>query len=179
MHDNSLTLMETALLGLLSEGPMHPYRIEKEVRERKLRSWTDLSMSSVYKLLVKLERRGLVLRQVRKGPGNRLRKLYALSPAGERAFRSAIRDLLTRPVHPRYPVDMGLYYSGILPEEEVRDALHEYRHVLRERITEARKRQEEPSSQGSPHHRSALVLRSVYLLEAEISWINAYLGRPG
>ena len=69
MHDNSLTLMETALLGLLSEGPMHPYRIEKEVRERKLRSWTDLSMSSVYKLLVKLERRGLVLRQVRKGPG--------------------------------------------------------------------------------------------------------------
>ena len=179
MKDDSLTLLETLLMGLLSEGAVHPYRIEKEVRERDLRSWTDLSMSSIYKLLVQLEKRGLVLRQVRKGPGNRLRKLYALSPEGERLLKSKIRELLTRPVLPRFPVDTGLYYMGLLPEKEVRDALHEYRRALREQITGARQQQELLAGQGLPLHRRALALRQVYLLEAEISWINSFLGRFG
>jgi len=51
-----LTNAEAALLGLLSERPMHPYQIEKEVRSRDMRFWTELSMSSIYKLLRKLEK---------------------------------------------------------------------------------------------------------------------------
>ena len=53
---------EAALLGLLSECPMHAYQIEQEAEFRDMRSWTDLSMSSIYKLLKKLEERELVMR---------------------------------------------------------------------------------------------------------------------
>jgi DNA-binding PadR family transcriptional regulator len=67
---------EAALLGLLSEGPMYPYQIEQEVKYRDMRFWNDLSMSSIYKLLDGLERKGLVARANEVSPENRLRKLY-------------------------------------------------------------------------------------------------------
>jgi DNA-binding PadR family transcriptional regulator len=44
----NLSNAEAALLGLLSEQSMYPYQIEKEVRYREMRFWTELSMSSIY-----------------------------------------------------------------------------------------------------------------------------------
>ena len=41
---------ETTLLGLLSEQSMYPYQIEQEVKYRGMRFWTELAMSSIYKL---------------------------------------------------------------------------------------------------------------------------------
>jgi DNA-binding PadR family transcriptional regulator len=92
-----LSNAEAALLGLLSEKPMHPYQIEQEVKSRDMRSWTDLSMSSIYKLMRKLEREGLVIKQVRKSSANRLRKLYSITPEGERNLKSRIRELMAAP----------------------------------------------------------------------------------
>ena len=69
MTNSSLSNAEAALLGLLAEKPMHPYQIEQEVRYRDMRFWTELSMSSIYKLLRKLEREGLVIKKVQKSPG--------------------------------------------------------------------------------------------------------------
>ena len=51
---------ETALLMLLAEQSMHAYQIEKIVEEREMRFWTEISMSSIYKLLNKLAREKLI-----------------------------------------------------------------------------------------------------------------------
>ena len=56
---DALSNGEAALLGLLSEKPMYPYQIEQEVKYRDMRFWNDLSMSSIYKLLDGLEKKGL------------------------------------------------------------------------------------------------------------------------
>ena len=56
----TLSNKETALLMLLSEQPMHAYQIEKIVEQRAMREWTEISMSSIYKLLRKLEARRLI-----------------------------------------------------------------------------------------------------------------------
>jgi DNA-binding PadR family transcriptional regulator len=170
-----LSNAEAALLGLLSEKPMHPYQVEQEVKLRDMRSWTDLSMSSIYKLLRKLEGEGLVVRQIRKSPENRLRKLYSITPEGERTLRSRIRELLAVPGHTCWQFDIGIYNSSLLSGKEVREALHEYRMALREKITEYRKLRDFLAGEGYPAHRQALATRPVYLLEAEISWVNSFL----
>ena len=78
---------EAALLGLLSEEPMHPYRIEQEVKYRDMRFWTELSMSSIYKLLRKLEKEGFTECTNKISEKNRLQKHYSISSAGKKALQ--------------------------------------------------------------------------------------------
>ena len=78
----TLTSLEAALMGLLDEKPMHPYEIEKVIVARDMRWWTEISMSSVYKLLRKLEKEGRVKSEVRLNRRNLAQKVYRLTPAG-------------------------------------------------------------------------------------------------
>lgn len=177
MKSTGLSSAEAALLGLLAEKPMHPYQIEQEVRYRDMRSWTELSMSSIYKLLRKLEKEGLVLKKIEKSPENRLRKGYSLSGEGERRLQAKVRELLSEPEHTRWRVDIGTYNGNLVPEKVIREAMHAYRHALREKITGYRNLQRFLEGTGCPRHRLALAIRPVYLLEAEIAWVNSFLGQ--
>ncbi|HEC45013.1 MAG TPA: PadR family transcriptional regulator [Bacteroides sp.] len=175
MNDYNLSNAEAALMGLLSEQPMHPYQIEKEVKYRDMRFWTELSMSSIYKLLRKLEKAGLVIKKEEKSPENRLRKLYSLTSEGERKLKAKIGTLLSEPEHTRWNVDIGTYNSNLISEKDVQEAMHEYRLSLREKIIGYRKLKEFLIETGCPPHRLAVSTRPVYLLEAEINWVNSYL----
>jgi len=70
---------EIAVLGLLSERPMHGYDLEHEIRMRDMRYWTEISMSSVYKILKKLEEKGLINCEVKQTPNNVAQKVYSLT----------------------------------------------------------------------------------------------------
>ena len=94
-----LTNAETALLGLLSEKPMYPYQIEQEVKSRNMRFWTDLSMSSIYKLLTKLEREKIVERIDDVSAENRIRKIYRLSKKGGECLSNSAMDSCWRLLH--------------------------------------------------------------------------------
>jgi DNA-binding PadR family transcriptional regulator len=177
MNNTFLSNAEAALLGLLSEKPMHPYEIEQEVRYRDMRFWTELSMSSIYKLLRKLEKEGLVYKKEQRSPENRLRKLYSISTVGERKLKSKIMGLLSEPEHTRWQVDIGTYNSNLLPEKELKESLHDYKQALREKITGYRNLQKFLEDSKCPRYRLAVAIRPVYLLEAEINWVNSFLNR--
>ena len=111
MAEQNLSNAEAALLGLLSEQSMYPYQIEQQVKNRDMRYWTELSMSSIYKLLRKLEKDGLVLKKEEVSPENRLRNLYSLTEEGVRKLKATLIALFTEPEHMRWPVDIGIYNS--------------------------------------------------------------------
>ncbi len=174
-----LSNAEAALLGLLSEKPRHPYQIEKEVKERDMRYWTDLSMSSIYKLLRKCEKGGLVKRTNTISPENRLRALYQLSAKGKRALEKKIEALLSQPGHIRWPVDIGISNCDLLPRRVVRAALAKYRAGLAERVRGYRALQKYLRDTGCPEHRFGLATRPVYLLKGEIKWVDEYMDKLG
>ena len=60
MADQTLTDAEFVVLSLICEQPMHGYQIEAEITQRNMRTWTDLSTSSIYYLLGKLEEKGWI-----------------------------------------------------------------------------------------------------------------------
>jgi DNA-binding PadR family transcriptional regulator len=68
-----MTNAETAILTLLAEQPRYGYEIEQIIAERGMREWTEIGFSSIYNLLKKLEREGLVYcppgKRGRPGPG--------------------------------------------------------------------------------------------------------------
>lgn len=170
-----LSNAEAALLGLLSEGPMYPYQIEQEVKYRDMRFWTDLSMSSIYKLLGSLEKKGLVDRANQVSPENRLRKLYSISKAGSRALEEKLEALLRDPEHVRWRIDIGTYNCNLLPRKTVLKALKAYRKSLEKNIKGYQDLQQFLKDSNCPAHRLAVATRPVFLLKGEIEWVDAYM----
>lgn len=170
---------QASLLGLLSEKPMYPYQIAKEVEWRDMRFWTELSMSSIYKLLRKCEKDGLVRRTDRISPESRLRKLYTLSAKGRRELEKKIISLLTQPGHIRWPVDIGIYNCDLLSQSAVRQALGSYRVALEEKIRCYTALLEFLRKEGCPTHRFGVATRPVFLLKGEIRWVDAFLSQLG
>ena len=171
----NLTNTEAALLGLLAEEPRHPYDLEKQVEYRDMRFWTDLSMSSIYKLLRKLESAGLVERTNHVTRQNRLRKLYSLSDEGKAALRAKITSLLTEPEHVKWQVDIGTYNSDLIDRNALMSALDTYRESLKAKADGYRDLLAFLKESGCPRHRWAVAKRPIHLLEAEIAWVNEYL----
>jgi DNA-binding PadR family transcriptional regulator len=168
---------EAALLGLLSEQPMYPYQIEREVEHRDMRFWTELSMSSIYKLLVNLEKKGMVLRANEISKENRLRKLYSISGEGKKALRDKLVALLSEPVHIRWQVDIGTYNCDLLPAKVVQKSLKEYRKALEKSIKCYEELHQYLRDCGCPPHRFAVATRPIFLLKGEIEWVDSYLAQ--
>ena len=72
---------ETLLIGLLRDGPMHGYEMAKEI-ERRSRGYFKLKHSTLYPILHKLEKRGLLRGSWQSPAEGRPRKHYSLTPAG-------------------------------------------------------------------------------------------------
>jgi len=174
---DDISNVEAALLGLLSEGPMYPYQIEQEVQYREMRFWTELSMSSIYKLLNNLEKKGLVERSNEISPENRLRKLFSISAGGRKALQGKLEKLLGEPEHTKWQVDIGTYNCDLLPAKAAQKALKEYRKGLVKNIKCYEELRQFLQDSGCPAHRLGVATRPIYLLKGEIEWVDAYIAQ--
>jgi len=166
---------EATLMGLLSEQPMHPYQIEKQVEWRDMRYWTELSISSIYKLLVKLEKQGCVAVDRQVTEGNRVRKVYRMTDAGRRALAAKLCTLVSKPEHLRWQVDIALSNLNLLPKKRALKCLERYGKELDALADGYRRLQGFLREQDCPTYRMAIARRPVYLLEAERRWLEDYL----
>lgn len=171
----ALTNAEAALLGLLSERPMHPYRIEKEVQYRDMRFWTDLSMSSIYKLLRSMESRGFVRSELEITEDNRTRKVYHLTPEGRGALRVSLQQILSEPEHQRWAMDIAISNLGVLDRADAISRLREYRGELEERVEQYGELEAFLAGENCPVHRLALARRPMHLLRGELAWVDEYI----
>src|SRR5258708_36440102 len=94
-RDSTMTDAELAILSLLSEGPSFDSDLNVAIDERGIRKWTAIGYSSMYYVLAKLERQGLVERTGDESE----RRRYQISPAGGCVLQTAVADLLRTP-HP-------------------------------------------------------------------------------
>lgn len=173
----SVTAAEAALLGLLSEGAKHPYQIEKDVQFRDMRYWTDLSMSTIYKALTKLEVMNLVESATEISEENRARKVYQLTPEGSEAFKDKIRELLQEPEHLRWEADVAFYNMGVLKSKEQLELLQVYRAAVEKAIGEIRALEEFMLGMECPIQHVSIARRWIYLMEGDIRWVDDYRAR--
>src|SRR3970040_1003608 len=103
-----MTNAELAILGLVLEKPRHGYEIEQVIEARGMREWTEVGFSSIYYILKKLETerlcRSQTERQSGRGPA---RRVYQITPAGEKAWREATRGALSGPHNMPSPFLLG------------------------------------------------------------------------
>lgn len=171
----SITSAEAALLGLLSEGDKHPYQIEKDVQYRDMRFWTELSMSSIYKLLKKLEENEMVTCTTELTEENRARKIYSIAEEGAAALREKLAEILKEPEHIRWQADIAFYNLDVYAKAEQLMLLTEYRRQLDKKITEYKELEAFMQSSDCPIYPLSISRRPVYLLEGEIRWLAAFI----
>jgi DNA-binding PadR family transcriptional regulator len=166
---------ETAVLALLSERPMHGYEVEQAIRMRDMRYWTEISMSSVYKVLKKLEEKELVSSEIRLASNNVTQKIYSLHPEGAEALRKKIASILSEFDHHRWETDLAISNLGILPDDQKKECLQAYIRKLEELHAGYGELEKYLKAENCPGYRLALAVRPQYLYRAELEWARDYI----
>lgn len=109
-----------AVLGLLSERPMHPYEMSATLRERSKESSIKLNYGSLYSVVESLVRHGLieVHETIREGRRPE-RTVYRVTEAGRSEFIEWLTELVEIPVKEYTQFEAALSLLAGLPPEEV------------------------------------------------------------
>jgi DNA-binding PadR family transcriptional regulator len=166
-----LTDAELLLLGLVSEMPRHGYELEQVIEQRGMREWTQIGFSSIYFVLGKIEKSGLV--ETKASTGAKARKVFSVTSKGHAALLAQTVQALSR-TRPTYSSALlGMAHWPILPRETALAALTA-RIVDIERET-TRLESVRFQRQPLPDFVEALFDFSVGQLSAEKTWATGFL----
>ena len=166
-----MTNAELAILSLVAETPRHGYEIEQTIEERGMREWTEIGFSSIYYLLKKLEKTGLVESQLipTHGRGS-ARRVYQITDEGSVALGEATLEALSQPKQSYPSILLGIANLPLLSQGQTEAALWSYREGLIERVEQVTTKAE--SQRPLPDHVEMLFDYSLMTLEAEKKWIE-------
>jgi DNA-binding PadR family transcriptional regulator len=121
-----------AVLGCLSERPMHPYEISTTLRTRGKEQSIKLNYGSLYAVVESLQKHGLITARETTREGKRPeRTVYAITEAGTEEFEDWLAELLSTPVRDFTSLEAGLSLMPGLPPDEVARLLAERAERLR------------------------------------------------
>lgn len=126
------------LLGLLTEEPMHAYRLRHLIRQRGKDTVVNVARSnSVYQTIDRLRRSGLIrVRTTTRGEGRPDRTIYEITAEGKSTLRHWLATTLSTPARefPEFPAALATM-AAATPTEAAR-ALNARVAALTERIDE-------------------------------------------
>ncbi|HEX2131620.1 MAG TPA: GyrI-like domain-containing protein [Actinophytocola sp.] len=169
---SALTDGELTVLGLLVEQPRHGYDLERVIEERGVRAWTALGFSSIYYVLDKLARRGLI--EATNAPSSaKSRVPYRATALGHDLCAAATRDALATLTPMRARVLIAMANSPGLPDADVVTGLTRRLDALREQLADVRtaRARQEPL----PAAASAIFDYSEAMLRADAGWTETTL----
>jgi DNA-binding PadR family transcriptional regulator len=162
-----------AILAMLYEAPMHPYRMQRLIKERGKDEVINVAQrASLYQTVQRLDREGLIrARQTIRDDKRPERTVYEITQGGREVVVEWMREILSKPAmeYPEFPAAISF-----LPLLSPEDALHQLE--LRAKAIEA-----ELHRSGELLKQAAAVPR-LFLLEAEylravqvteLSWVKA------
>ena len=171
-----MTNAELAILSLVAEAPRHGYEIEQIIEVRGMREWTEIGFSSIYYLLKKLEKEGLVESELVPTHGRgKTRRMYTTTENGRAKLLASTQEALSQP-QPTYPaILLGLANLPIVSAEQAQNALESYKAVVEERLEHLAAQVEAQSP--LPDHVEYLFDHSLTMLEAEKNWVEKTIRR--
>jgi len=168
MTTNEFSDSELLILGLISEMPRHGYELEQVIEKRVMREWTQIGFSSIYYVLGKLEKKGLV--SASQPETAKSKKRYTLTEKGQKVLIDQTLAAVAN-VQPTYPsLLLGMINLSALDRDQVLAALN----ARREAVTAEMERIKEIhfDQQPLPDHVDAIFEYSIGQLTAESYWIN-------
>ncbi|MEM7029348.1 MAG: PadR family transcriptional regulator [Chloroflexota bacterium] len=123
------------LLGLLRSNEMHGYLLIEHFQSRAAMPIT-FKKPTVYNLLSKMEQDGWVTVRVEQEGNRPPRSVYEVTPAGEAAFQTLLRDELGSYTEAEFPSVISLAFLDLLPRNETKSLLEKRRAQIESRLRE-------------------------------------------
>jgi DNA-binding PadR family transcriptional regulator len=161
-----------AVLGCLSERPMHPYEISTTLRARGKEESIRLNYGSLYAVVESLQKHGLIAVRETTREGRRPeRTIYEITAAGQDEFEDWLAELLSKPVRDFTSLEAGLSLMPGLPPDEVARLLGERADRLRIELREMEAMFAQTAEMGLPE---LVMVESRYrqhMLTAELEFV--------
>jgi DNA-binding PadR family transcriptional regulator len=158
------------LLALLTEAPMHPYRMQQVIKERGQDQLVNVAQrNSVYQALDRLVRDGLARpTATAREAGRPERTVYEVTDEGAAIFRRWLTDMLPTPARefPEFPAALA-FLAPIAPSE--------VQSLLAARIEAQEARLAAIHEQAPPGMPRIFLIEDEYraaMLTAEIAWLR-------
>lgn len=169
-----ITNNECLILGLLAETPRYGYEIDQTIETRGLREWTEIGFSSIYYLLNKMEKDGLLTSEKISSENRPAKKRYALAESTWPLLKEALLQRLSTPTSNPTGFSIGLAYANLLCPDELIAALSTYHEALTAK-TDAVQLKWKNDRAFMPPHVNALFDHSIQAMQAELDWVKKYL----
>jgi DNA-binding PadR family transcriptional regulator len=171
----SPSLWDLVVLSMLHEGMMHPYEMQRLLRERHKDELLVLKRGSLYHAINRLLRAGLI-DAVEIGRNGRRpeRTTYQITPAGEQALTAWLRQMVSVPQRETTEFTAALSFLVYLNPEDARSLLELRAQALGDEI---QRLGEALQTLGRRVGRINLI-ESEYLIamrKAELEWINGLI----
>jgi DNA-binding PadR family transcriptional regulator len=126
-----------AVLGLLVEAPMHPYEMQRLIKQRGKDQVINVGQrASLYKTIDRLLRDGLIaVRETSREAQRPERTIYEATAEGRETVRGWLREMLSAPgkEFPEFPA--AIAYLPLLEPADAREQLETRRSRLVEKLT--------------------------------------------
>jgi DNA-binding PadR family transcriptional regulator len=176
MEQMTMSEAELTILSLLSESARYGHELQQVIEDRGLREWVTIGFSSIFYLLNKLEKQGMIVGDLHPDPSGVARKLYRLSDAGRGVLQTAIADLLRQPHAFGTGFELGLANLSVLKTAHVYQTLSHHHADLRHRLETIERSWERHQQEETPaEHIRALYTHSIAVMRAELDWLTHFI----
>jgi len=151
--------------------PRHGYQLEQVIEQRGMREWTQIGFSSIYFVLGKLDKMGLV--NAKKPAEVKAKKIYSVSEFGREALVKQTLAALGNIRATYSSVLLGMAHWPVLEREEALEALQTRSEAVRSEL--ARVENIRFERQPLPDFVEAIFDYSLGQLKAEARWVTRTL----
>lgn len=135
LRQSHCNLWDLTVLCLLRLRPMHPYEMQRRIREWHKDEFLDLKRGSLYHAIERLHRQGTIEPVETTREGRRPeRTVYRLTDAGEQEMLSWLQEMLARPLREPTQFFAALSFLSHLTPESVRVQLRQRATLLEAEI---------------------------------------------
>jgi len=157
---------ELLFLGLLKDGPKHGYEIKRLIDE-ELFPFVGLKIKSIYYPLKKMEKLGLVKKDIGREGKWPEKYVYSLTPKGEKIFEHLITASFLSIERPYFNIDLSLYFLQYVDNKIARRQLRG-RTMFLKRIKRDLEGIKVKAKSTQKEHLSIILDHDLDLVEAEI-----------
>ena len=159
---------ELLFLGLLKDGPKHGYEIKRLIDE-ELFPFVGLKIKSIYYPLKKMEKLGLIKKDVGREGKWPEKYIYSLTPKGGKIFDHLVTESFLSIERPYFNIDLALYFLQYVDKKiakrQLRGRVMFLRRIRRE-LQSFKK-----SMKKTQNHLEIILDHDLDLVEAEINSI--------
>jgi DNA-binding PadR family transcriptional regulator len=167
---------ELSVLSLVAESPRHGYELQALIDERGLREWVTIGFSSLYYVLNKLERQGLLTSHPPDEAHNPAQRVYEISEAGRGVLQTAVSELLSHPRLLGSGFELGLANLNALNPRQVYRVLRYHATDLKQVFETVEKSWARQMEDGhADDHVRALYTHSLAVMRAELDWLTGFI----